>query len=832
MVNKQLIAAALGVYVICIIIVLNFWMTNTYTYTNQDHHTGWFRVQFHAASNAHDISATFRGGNVSAFDSDKTCTIPRFDDDSEPPSYVTCKRIKPYRSSCDTANKLYHSESTPTCNHQKSYDICRIQSNGNSHLVNCSNNICVKNIYLGTINRTDGHMQWKTQINLASLEDSIRNIIDKHKDTENYGFCYVQCTLKDETNASQLLLVPKNFSHITCNEGSDCRDSININVIWLDSTSHSHFYRSLPKSVEALREIKSNQDAYLFSYNLMQAMHGATIVNTVALTSGKVEDRKYLIKKSIPIGNLFDMFKRKGHHTTWIDDLCWTWSMGGCPCGIPKFVGMPTYRKNDTTGVWKLMQQKLLEKGVDNIGISLANCEIMKANNIWNPLKGQYDHTAICYNGQYQPDYILSYIEMLQTQLNLVRRPSFKWLDLNTAHEATGRRIQTLDGSFAKFIKFLSRQKNTFTLIFGDHGVTYGTFVQQTTESKIEMSHPVLFALVSNDLKEKLGVDKMRALEINQDRLVNILDLRHTLLTLVPGISKKSLAVDKKFDTHPNGLFYPIDPKRSCKSMGIAPMFGKCICAEGRINYGLQNNTKVVTMADFAMGQINNKIQKAFMKTKESKTKKIGFGFCQRLVGKWISEVQETVIENITITEMNIHISPGTNAPQSSDEFRVVIHESSPTSDIKKKTLMTLTHYQRISTFAVYDKCKDPIIDGTLCVCSLSEKTDETQMTKYWHQIPHIVFDHPSTVLSLNDCLFLYERRTHFGLVLEASCDCRNKTFQLKVAIVDQVNVVYSQLPPITTDIRSGMMSFVAAFHQHDPMQSWILDYDVQFKEK
>ncbi|XP_072036724.1 uncharacterized protein [Amphiura filiformis] len=437
----------------------------------------------------------------------------------------------------------------------------------------------------------------------------------------------------------------------------------------------------------------------------------------------------------------------------------------------------------------------------------------MKANNITNPLKGQYDHTAICYNGQYQPDYILSYLEMLQTQLNLVRRPFFNFLDLNTGHEATGRRIQTLDGSFAKLMKFLSRQKNTFTLIFGDHGNQFGTFLQTTRESKIEMAHTVLFAIASNDLKEKLGVDKMRALEVNQDRLVNILDLRHTLLTLVPGIDNKTLAVNKTFDTHPNGLFYPIDPKRSCKSMGITPTSGKCICEEGRINYGLHNDTRVVTMADFAIGQINNKIQTQF----NAKEGKLGFGLCQRLVGKWISEVQETVIENITITEMNIHIPPGTNAPQSTDEFRVVIRQSPHTS---KKTLMKLTYYQRISTFAVYDKCKDPGVDGKFCVCSLSEKTDETQSTKYWHQIPHTVFDHPTTVVSLNECLFIYERRTHFGLVIEASCDCRNKNFQIKVEIVDQVNVVYSNLPPIMTNIRSGMMSFVAAFHQHDPMQS------------
>ncbi|XP_072042666.1 uncharacterized protein [Amphiura filiformis] len=458
------------VYVICVGIGLDFWITDkvkiyrhSLSKISQKSVEGsWFRVKFYTAINSNE-TGIFRGDNVSAFDSDKTCTVPRFDD-SEHPSYVTCKRTKPIKGSCETANKTFHAEPTPTCSHQKTYDICRIVSKGNSHKVNCSNNICSKNISVGTINYGTGAMQWKNQVNLASLEDAIRNIINKKELKDQFGFCFLQCTLKNKTNASQLLLLPKNFSHIVCNEGTSCRDFINVNVIWLDSTSHSHFYRSMPKSIEALRRIKSSQDAYVFSYNLMQSMLGGTFVNTVAFTSGQIYSRNHLIKKRVPIGDLFDMFNRRGHHVTWIDDLCWTWSINKCACGIPTFLGMATNKQKSFVSTWKMLQKLLLGKGVDQVDISLANCEIMNANNITDPFK---DTHPICYNGHYQTHYILSYLEMLQQQLNLVRRPFFNFLDLNTGHEATGRRIQTLDGSFAKFVTSLSRQKNTFTLIFG-----------------------------------------------------------------------------------------------------------------------------------------------------------------------------------------------------------------------------------------------------------------------------------------------------------------------------------------------------------------------------
>ena len=468
------------------------------------------------------------------------------------------------------------------------------------------------------------------------------DIIKTDEKHGNFGFCFLRCILEDATPARQLLLLPMNTSQLACKNKKSCNDAISINIIWLDSTSHSHFYRSMPKSVAAFRKIKSNKDAYVFNYNLMQSMAGGTYVNTIAFTSGRISTRKRLLASRTPIGELFSLFKKGGHHVTWMDDLCWTWSMEHCACGIPKFLGINGDKnKPSYTRSWKSVQIGLLTKGVDHIGVSLANCEIMRANNITDPFKTSKDNVAICYNGHYQTHYLLSYMEMLQTQLNAVRRPYFHFLDLNLGHESSGRRIQTLDESLAKFIDFLSHQDNTFTLMFGDHGNKYGTFVKGTKESKIEMAHTVLFAVASGNLKDKLGVEKMNALDVNQDRLVNILDLRQTILQLAPVANKD--AIPKIADVHPEGLFHPISPKRTCKSMGIKLEAGKCICHTGNINDAVRNDTKVTILADFALGEINNKIQEQFKVGNANRS--AGFGSCQRLVGKWISEVQETIVE-------------------------------------------------------------------------------------------------------------------------------------------------------------------------------------------
>ena len=182
--------------------------------------------------------------------------------------------------------------------------------------------------------------------------------------------------------------------------------------------------------------------------------------------------------------------------------------------------------------------------------------------------------------------------------------------------------------------------------------------------------------------------------------------------------------------------------------------------------------------------------------------------------------------------EMNIHVAAGTNAPQSEDVFGVVIHVFKGKMNA---TLMDLVHYERISTYAVYDKCRDAGVDGDICICSLTDQEtgdNQRRIVQYWHKTPQTAFNHPATVVSLNECVFLYERRTHYGLVVETSCDCsNNKTFVLKLVINNQINVVHSSLPPVVTNLRAGMMVFVAAFYQRDHQRAWVLDYDVEFQE-
>ncbi len=481
--------------------------------------------------------------------------------------------------------------------------------------------------------------------NVMMLETAITNLLAKNESNGNYGFCFLSCQTRKKTTAKQLLLIPKNITKNSCNGNGTCDDHVNINILWLDSTAHSHFFRSMPRTVQTLRKIREAKSAHVFSYNLMQSMAGGTYVNTVALTAGKIMARNYLLDRHVSIGDLLSRYRQAGYHVSWIDDLCWTCCIKNCTCGIPNFMGLWMDKKDTSyTKAWEDLQITLPKKGIHDIDISLANCEIYNASNIAEPFRSE---NAICYNGLYQTDYIMSSLELLQTQLNAANRPHINYLDLNLGHESSGRRIQTLDGGLAKFMTFLSKQNNTITFMFGDHGNKYGTYVRMSTEAKLEMAHTLLSVIASENIKTKLGEEKLHALAVNQDRMVNMFDLRHALLDLLPNYDERNFSKYDKLDTLAGGLFTEVSPKRSCKSMGIAPEAGKCICQIGEQQL-LSNSTNVILLASFALGEINNKIQNQYLETNPSSIS--GFGACHRHIGIRINNAQVSIRQVIFST--------------------------------------------------------------------------------------------------------------------------------------------------------------------------------------
>ena len=550
------------------------------------------------------------------------------------------------------------------------------------HTVKCSTSICKSSIILGSIDISQGVLVWTKISDIVNLEAHIQALVEQPPESPNFGFCFVKCSLEeeeeevieekeevdeedrnlfggmlaemeelekesdvyyvyqdsytnvhDETRAKQLLLLPPQID--TSDLPNQRRHSgVNINLILLDSVSHSHFLRSLPATVHSLKKIQNEKTSHVFSYNLVQSLKGRTYETEQALFSGFIynPDKPFGVHDMPPdplrTEALLKKYQHAGYETMWMEDLCWTWEWG-----IVKnlIVHMP---KEKTHVRWKALQDGLKKAGIDRLDMTLSSCEVLKANDHKDPFHGP---NAVCYNGKYQQNYMLRYLADLQKQLKKVGKPFFHYTEINVAHDDYGRRVQTLDEDLANYLQSISTQENMLTILFADHGNAYGKYFKLTDEARVEMFHPVLTILASKNMPQLLGEQKMKALAVNQDQLVSILDLHYALQTLSPGGPIAVATEHAQYDVEPMGLLAPIDVNRTCNSIPrIQP--NVCIC-EAFDTY-VANNTRQMMVAEFAVGEINNAIQSQFRDAHpEAET---GFGACQRLIATWFGNVQES----------------------------------------------------------------------------------------------------------------------------------------------------------------------------------------------
>ena len=564
----------------------------------------------------------------------------------------------------------------------------------------CSNTICKSAITLGTIDPNQGVLVWAKIPNIGELETRLQGLIEQPPEKPNYGFCFVRCSLeaeveeeeeeviveeKEEVNEEErnlfggmleemeklgkesqvyyeyqddsvymqyehmakqfILLLPQiDLSKSTNVKG---RDLVSLNVMLLDSVSHSHFLRSMPATVRALKLIKKEKAAHVFSYNLVQSLKGRTYENVQALFSGEIYNpdkpfgRHDMPPTPIHTEVLLKKFKRGGYETTWTEDLCWTWEWG-----IVKNLVVHTPKEKIEVR-WKNFQEALQKAGIDRFDMTLSSCEVLKANDHKDPFHGP---DVMCYNGKYQQHYILAYLTALQQGLNQAGKPFFHYNEINVAHDDYGRRIQTLDSDLAEYFRFLATQDNMITILFADHGNTYGRYFAKSEEARLEVYHPTLTILASKNVAEILGERRMGALTANQDRLVSILDVHYALNALGPGGNTEVRTEHAQYDFHPEGLLGPIDINRTCNSI---PMIQPNLCICEAFDSSVANDTRQQLVAEFALGAINNAIQEQFRSVhREAET---GFGACQRLVGTWFANVQESFYKVSSFTTIGIY---------------------------------------------------------------------------------------------------------------------------------------------------------------------------------
>jgi len=180
-------------------------------------------------------------------------------------------------------------------------------------------------------------------------------------------------------------------------------------------------------------------------------------------------------------------------------------------------------------------------------------------------------------------------------------------MHFNTGHEYTGKRIVNVDAIMAKFLINMAAFPNTLTMIFSDHGNKNTQYSYKSEEGMRKVFDPVFFMIVPDGVAERLGPQRMSALASNQKRLFTLLDVHRALMSLNDPEkmnSQNSLVA---------GIFAVIPANRTCVDLNLMPLT-RCKC-EGFDNYNPaeDNSESHKWLAEFALGTLNNAIQKQHM---------------------------------------------------------------------------------------------------------------------------------------------------------------------------------------------------------------------------
>ncbi|XP_076052962.1 uncharacterized protein LOC143032315 [Oratosquilla oratoria] len=630
----------------------------------------------------------------------------------------SCHRIPASRGLCSLTQNLFFSGSLPTCEHQTLITFCQLRDNNR---VSCEAPYKCRGYtyFLGHFAPDEEDIKW-TELEPTALEKSIKGIIQSGS---HQGFVFIKCVNvtaeqgqelpaydsieSNDIQYSQLLLLPPKVHKKE--EEVKTQKHINVNLILVDSVSHLHFYRSLPHTVEFLETLVYKTRTRVLDFQHFQSIKHRTYENLQSLFSGYVNTSEApfgiydVPKHPLPVSKLFGPYKEAGYQTLWLEDLCWQWEWG--------LVKDLSVHQKDLKGMerWKKFKEAFTNAKIDGIDLTLSTCEIFKANGINDP----FHHTpSVCFNGQYQHEYFLDYLWLYQTTQSSNDNPFITFTSLSVGHEETGVRIQTLDDYLKGYLQFAERLRDTITIVFSDHGNTYGQFLSSTPEAEVEIYNPFMMMIIPEDVQKQIGSVQLQILKENQNHLITLLDLHNMLLTF---IQKDSSVKDETFKnkyTVSRGLLNNISKGRTCGDLPLLQP-NLCICA----NFELMTEPKDIhsVLADFGLGILNNMILSQNRHAGNS-----GFGRCTPLQGTSVRSVREIhVTSDLIQYKLDVVVE---GYPDSLGEKEKVVFFLVIEVGLNSGPSLKMVAFDRMSMYQKYSSCQDSGVDLKLCICQLNHQ--------------------------------------------------------------------------------------------------------------
>lgn len=242
-------------------------------------------------------------------------------------------------------------------------------------------NDCIKYNKKLVIIKTFSSKEEELEIRLSSKNiKEIQKLIPlaaKESTYEGFNFLFLQCANEEENiepyeTIGQLLLLPPTKLVSTKEKRTHkYSEDFNVNIVLLDSVSRSHFYGSLPHTIEKINYVNKNSDTEILDFELFQSIHGHTVENLHALFTGQLFPKQWsdaqLEKAALGIGEMFERFANSGYHTYYHDDLCYKewW-------GLRMDLGSPA--------TWDQFAKRLKANHIQNTGNAIVSLRQQRSN--------------------------------------------------------------------------------------------------------------------------------------------------------------------------------------------------------------------------------------------------------------------------------------------------------------------------------------------------------------------------------------------------------------------------------------------------------------------
>ncbi len=658
------------------------------------------------------------------------------------------------------------------CDTNNAIKICIASEGGNYKReeikVSCDPSSCKgKRISLGLFSDTIGKIKWRMIKDTGRLSELLRN----HILSSEYapGFALLKC---EGEQGIQVLSFPKVLDRVEPVQKEEKGRRFNINILIEDSLSRAHFYRTLLKTTSTFRDIIYNQSipSTLLEFEKVQSHASNTYTMLQRLFTGQkyfnsTKNCEYTIEEFLAndtkysctygVEEMFIRYKRAGYSTLLQEDHCWFdhWGSFFDPRRVLGSVKDKGTRLNRWKDFVKIVEISGRRKVFDDYGMSILTCDVYEKLKVTNPFSSR-TVPNVCFAGRHYSSFSLDYVKKYTELNDMAAQPFLAYTHLLTSHDTTGTRIVNDDEGLADFFRHAAHLRNTVTIFASDHGGKATQFAAYTTQGREEVFQPLLFIIIPHQVSKLLGPEAMNALVVNQDRLVGVEDLYHSLVsiseiypkswesntdpnlkTLVqhasPNWNNRVLRAvpngpyrDHNLDvvpTHLRGLFKPVPLDRTCEQMKLSSDV-LCLC-DGMDNSVPNDSETVQWAAEFALGTLNNRIQEQYTTALRSKSGMLtsgfyGYGACQRYTGTGIMRARHTAAGLEQHLFFSLLAKPFDRKTEEIFDVQVSFAMKKNTNGI------ILNNLVRVSPFNKYEKCTDKGVDPKLCACHADQRNN------------------------------------------------------------------------------------------------------------